>query len=239
MKKMNVLVATALIALSVSATSCDSKRSANLKAGVDSASYAIGVANGAMFKESLKGMPGDPVNVDALLAGFEASMKGDSSSLKMTAEQAQTFLQTYFMEAQAKVSAAQKAEGDKFLAENKTKAGVITTESGLQYKVVKEGTGAKPAAEDKVKVQYTGKTLDGKVFDSSVERGQPAEFVVNQVIKGWTEGLQIMPVGSKYIFWIPSELAYGEHGAGQDIKPNSTLEFEVELIDIVKGEATK
>ncbi|WP_080905682.1 FKBP-type peptidyl-prolyl cis-trans isomerase [Parabacteroides sp. Marseille-P3160] len=234
MKKMNVLVATALVALSVSATSCDSKKSANLKSAVDSASYAIGVANGAMFKENLHGMPGEPVNVDVLLAGFEAAMKGDSANFKITPEQAQTYLQTYFVEAQAKESAAQKEAGDKFLAENKKKAGVVTTESGLQYKVITEGTGVKPTADDTVKVHYTGKTLEGKVFDSSVERGEPQEFVASQVIKGWTEGLQIMPAGSKYIFWIPAELAYGDRAAGPDIKPNSTLEFEVELLEVKK-----
>ena len=115
----------------------------------------------------------------------------------------------------------------------------MTTERGLQYQVITEGTGAKPTETDKVKVHYTGTLLDGTKFDSSLDRGEPAEFGVNQVIKGWTEGLQIMPVGSKYIFWIPSELAYGERGAGRDIKPNSVLKFEVELLEIVKDDAKK
>lgn len=231
MKKLSVLAATAIVALGVSATSCDSHPTANLKTAIDSASYAIGVSTGAGYKENLKTLPGGEANVDALIAGFVQAIKGDST--KMTPQAAQAYLQTYFVEASAKEAQKLKEEGEKFLAENKTKDGVFTTESGLQYKVEKEGTGAKPTANDKVKVHYTGTLLDGTKFDSSVDRGEPAEFGVSQVIKGWTEGLQIMPVGSKYIFWIPSELAYGERGAGQDIKPNSVLKFEVELLDIV------
>ncbi|WP_455639247.1 FKBP-type peptidyl-prolyl cis-trans isomerase [Parabacteroides sp.] len=238
MKKINVLVATAIVALGVSATSCDSKRSASLKTSVDSASYAIGIANGNAFKQNLNGMPGGPANVDDLLAGFEAAMKGDSAAMKMTPEQAQAFLNTYFVEAQARDAQQTKEEGEKFLAENKTKEGVITTESGLQYKVEKEGEGAKPTADDQVKVHYTGTLLDGTKFDSSVDRGEPAVFGVGQVIKGWTEILQIMPVGSKYTIWVPAELAYGEHGT-RGIKPNSVLKFDVELLDIVKNDQKK
>lgn len=234
MKKASIYVAAAIVALGVSSTSCDSKKSASLKTAVDSASYAIGVNTGAGYKENLKTLPGGEANVDDLIVGFIAAIKGDSAALKMTPEAAQAYLQTYFVEAQARESNKAKEEGEKFLAENKTKSGVLTTESGLQYQVVTEGTGAKPTANDKVKVHYTGTLLDGTTFDSSVERGEPAEFGVTQVIPGWTEGLQIMPVGSKYIFWIPAELAYGEQGAGRDIKPNSTLKFEVELLEIVK-----
>jgi len=234
MKKLGVLVASAIVAVGVSATSCDSKKSVNMKTGVDSVSYALGIMNGNGFKENLKSFPGDPINVDVLLAAFEAGLKDDPSTFKMTPEEAQTFFQTYMMDVQMKDAAKAKAEGDAFLAENKTKEGVITTESGLQYKVEKEGTGAKPTDTDRVKVHYTGTLLDGTKFDSSVDRGEPATFGVGQVIKGWTEGLKIMPVGSKYIFWIPSDLAYGERGAGQDIKPNSVLKFEVELLEIEK-----
>ena len=235
MKKLSVLVATVIVAMGASFTSCgDSHKSASLKTSIDSASYAIGISTGAGYKENLKTLPGGEANVDDLIAGFIQAIKGDSSAMKMNPQQAQQYLQTYFVEAQAREAKKTKEEGDKFLAENKTKEGVITTESGLQYKVEKEGTGAKPTATDKVKVHYTGTLLDGTKFDSSVDRGEPAEFGVGQVIKGWTEGLQIMPVGSKYIFWIPAELAYGERGAGQDIKPNSVLKFEVELLDIVK-----
>ncbi len=233
MKKINVLVAAVAVALGVSATSCDSKRSANLSTSVDSASYALGIANGFSFSQSLMNVPGEPIDIDVMLAGFETALKNDTAGAKMTAMEAQQFLNTYFVEAQMKEANATKAEGEKFLAENKTKEGVITTESGLQYKVEKEGTGAKPTKDDKVKVHYTGTLLDGTKFDSSVDRGEPAEFGVTQVIPGWVELLQIMPVGSKYIVWIPSELGYGERGTGS-IKPNSVLKFEVELLDIVK-----
>lgn len=233
MKKVSVLVATAIVAMGL--TSCGgSHKSASLKTAADSVSYAIGLSTGANYKENLKTLPGDPANVDDLIAGFIQGIKGDSSAMKMTPQAAQAYIQTYFMEASARDAKKTREEGEKFLAENKTKKDVITTESGLQYQVVTEGTGEKPTADDKVKVHYTGTLLNGTVFDSSVERGEPAEFGVGQVIKGWTEVLQLMPVGSKYIVWIPSELAYGERGAGGDIKPNSTLKFEIELLEIVK-----
>lgn len=240
MKKISVLVATAIVAMGASFTSCGgSHQNASLKTPVDSASYAIGISTGAGYKENLKTLPGGKANVDDLIAGFIQAIKGDSAAMKMTPQEAQQYLQTYFVEAQAREAKETKEAGEKFLAENKTKEGVITTESGLQYKVEKEGDGPKPTATDKVKVHYTGTLLDGTKFDSSVDRGEPAEFGVGQVIKGWTEGLQIMPVGSKYTFWIPSELAYGERGAGRDIKPNSVLKFEVELLEIVKDDNAK
>ena len=233
MKKISVLVATAIVAMGI--TSCgDSHKSASLKTAADSVSYAIGISTGAGYKENLKTLPGDPANVDDLIAGFIQAIKGDSSAMKMTSQAAQAYVQTYFMEASARDAKKTKEEGEKFLAENKSKKDVFTTESGLQYQVVTEGTGDKPTATDKVKVHYTGTLLDGTKFDSSVDRGEPMEFPVNGVIKGWTEVLQLMPVGSKYIVWIPSDLAYGERGAGQDIKPNSTLKFEIELLEIVK-----
>lgn len=236
MKKFSVLVATVIVAMSASFTSCDSHKSASLKTAVDSASYAIGINTGANYRTNLKTLPGGEANIDDLIAGFIQAIKGDSAAMKMTPETAQQYLQTYFVEASAKEAAQNKEAGEKFLAENKTKEGVITTESGLQYKVEKEGTGEKPTAADRVKVHYTGTLLDGTKFDSSVDRGEPAEFGVSQVIRGWTEGLQIMPAGSKYIFWIPSDLAYGERGAGQDIKPNSVLKFEVELLEVIKDD---
>jgi FKBP-type peptidyl-prolyl cis-trans isomerase FklB len=126
-----------------------------------------------------------------------------------------------------------KLSGELFLKENAKKAGVVTTASGLQYEVIKEGNGAKPVATDKVKVHYHGTFVNGEKFDSSVERNEPAEFVLNEVIKGWTEGVQLMSVGSKYKFYVPQELAYGNQERG-NIKPYSTLIFEVELLGIVK-----
>jgi len=234
MKRISLLVATAVVAMSITATSCDSHKKASLKTGVDSVSYAIGVSTGTGYRENLKTLPGEKANVDDLIAGFIQAIKGDSTALKMTPEACQAYIQKYFMEATAKEAKKAKEEGDKFLSDNKTKQGVITTASGLQYKVVKEGTGVKPTAEDKVKVNYTGTLLNGTKFDSSVDHGEPAVITVGQVIKGWTEVLQLMPVGSKYTVWIPSELGYGEQGAGRDIKPNSVLKFDIEILEIVK-----
>ena len=159
--------------------------------------------------------------------------------MKMTSAEARDFLNEYVMLAQIKEAEKNQKASEAFLEKNKKEAGVITTESGLQYKVVKEGTGAKPTLEDRVKVHYTGTTMEGKVFDSTSGRKEPAELGLKQVIKGWQEGIQMMSVGSKYIFWIPSNLAYGAQGAGRDIKPNSALKFEVELVDIVKPDANK
>ncbi|MDD4199437.1 MAG: FKBP-type peptidyl-prolyl cis-trans isomerase [Paludibacter sp.] len=155
----------------------------------------------------------------------------------MNAEEARSYFNETMEALQAKKMETQfkenKEAGQKFLTENAKKEGVVTTASGLQYEVVKKGNGPLPKETDKVKVHYHGTLIDGTVFDSSVERGQPAEFGVNQVIKGWVEGLQLMPVGSKFKFYIPQELAYGSQSQGQ-IKPFSTLIFEVELIEIVK-----
>ena len=207
----------------------------SLKTAADSACYAFGVTYGSNFASGLKTFPGGPANIDALIAGFVTAIREDTFSLKMTAEVGQAYIQQYLMAVQEKEGETSKAEGEAFLAANKTKEGVITTESGLQYKVLTEGSGQKPTAEDQVKVHYTGRLLDGTVFDSSVERGEPVTFALGGVIPGWTEALQIMPVGSKYQLWIPSDLAYGVRG-NQGIRPNSTLEFEVELLEIVKPE---
>lgn len=143
-------------------------------------------------------------------------------------------INAYFMKLQQEKLEINKKAGEEFLNINKGRAGVVALPSGLQYQVLKMGEGDKPKATDKVKCHYHGTLINGTVFDSSVERGQPAVFGVNQVISGWVEALQLMPVGSKWRLFIPSELAYGENGAGELIEPNSTLIFDVELLEIVK-----
>jgi FKBP-type peptidyl-prolyl cis-trans isomerase FkpA/FKBP-type peptidyl-prolyl cis-trans isomerase FklB len=235
MKKFSFLALTAVVIMGIAFSSCDSKKSVSLKSGLDSVSYIIGASYGSGLKENIKTFPGDPGNLDALIAGFLNATEGDSIHLGMDMQTAQTYVQEYFQNTQTRLADATKAEGEKFLEENKTKSGVITTPSGLQYKVIVEGTGSKPLLEDTVKVHYTGKLLDGTTFDSSVDRGEPAVFALGTVIRGWSEGVQLMPVGSKYIFWIPSDLAYGLQPPIQLIKPNSTLEFEVELLEIAKA----
>ncbi len=197
---------------------------------VDSMSYALGVNIGTDLTNNLKTLPGGVYNKELFLKAFNDVLKGDSVVMKN--EDAQAFLQTYFTAAQEKVANEKKSEGEKFLTENKKNPAVQVTESGLQYIVLTEGTGAKPTATDKVKVHYEGTLTDGTKFDSSYDRGEPIEFPLNQVIKGWTEGVQLMSVGSKYKFFVPYDLAYGEQGAGGVIPPFATLIFTVELLDI-------
>jgi FKBP-type peptidyl-prolyl cis-trans isomerase FklB len=207
----------------------------SLKTRKDSISYSIGMNLGQNFKQ--QSLDIDP----AILAAGLKDMLAEKTLC--TQEQAMSVLNSFQQEMMAKVQAERsesgeknKAEGKKFLEENAKKEGVKVTESGLQYKVVKEGTGVMPKATDKVKTHYTGTLIGGKKFDSSVDRGEPAEFPVNGVIKGWTEALQKMKVGSKWTLYIPSELAYGENGAGPDIGPNAVLIFDIELLEIVKGD---
>ncbi|HPR61631.1 MAG TPA: FKBP-type peptidyl-prolyl cis-trans isomerase, partial [Prolixibacteraceae bacterium] len=152
---------------------------------------------------------------------------------QISPQEANQVIETYFKDRQANEGAKNASEGETFLAKNKLEDGVVELASGLQYKILAEGTGSKPSATDKVKCHYHGTLIDGTVFDSSVQRGTPAEFPVNGVIKGWVEALQMMPVGSKWRLFIPSHLAYGDQGAGGSIGPKATLIFDVELIDIV------
>jgi len=203
---------------------------------LDSVSYAIGFSFGENLKKEFS-----EGNTTFLLAGLKAAIESDTNALVQTSE-VQQIVGTYFQKKQQKAQAEEaskyesiKVEGEKFLAENKTKPGVVTTASGLQYIVLKEGTGAHPTATSNVEVHYHGTTPDGTVFDSSVDRGQTIAFPLNGVIKGWTEGVQLMKEGAKYKFFIPQELAYGANppgGAQGKIKPFMPLVFEVELIKI-------
>ena len=200
--------------------------SESMKNGIDSISYAIGMnIAGNLKQQNLK------VNSTIMAKAIDQVLNGQTTLMDGNA--ANAYIQGYFQNESMKKGAANKAVGDKYLAENKTKAGVVTLPSGLQYSIMKEGTGEKPASTDKVKVHYHGTLIDGSVFDSSVERGQPAEFGVTQVIQGWVEALQLMPVGSKWKLFIPSNLAYGPQGP-PSIGPNQVLIFEVELLEIVK-----
>ena len=155
-----------------------------------------------------------------------------NSELKINSEEINSYLQEYFGKLQAEQQKVAVAEGEKFLKNNSSQDGVVTLDSGLQYKVLKEGSGEKPKATDTVTTHYHGTLISGEVFDSSVEQSEPASFPVNGVIPGWVEALQLMPVGSKWKLFVPSHLAYGERGAGQKIGPNTTLIFEVELLSI-------
>ena len=196
---------------------------------MDSLSYAIGVNIGS----SMKSQGLDSINVNTLGKAIQAALQGDSLVINEMASN--MFLSEYFQNRQRRAAEENKRAGEQFLSENKVKEGVATTASGLQYQVLKEGTGAKPGPNDRVTVHYTGTTLKGEKFDSSYDRGTPATFPVGGVIPGWTEALQLMKAGSKYKLFIPAELAYGENGSGPAIGPNSVLVFEVELISVEKG----
>lgn len=195
---------------------------------MEKVSYALGMSLGhSLINSGVK-----TINVEKLMKGINDVMQG--AKLDLTVEEAQIAINDYFQKQQEQAAAVNIEEGKAFLAENAKRPEVTTTESGLQYEVITMGTGEKPAATDKVSVHYHGTLLDGTVFDSSVRRGQPATFGVTQVISGWVEALQLMPVGSKWKLFIPSQLAYGVHGAGEHIGPHATLIFEVELLSIEK-----
>ncbi len=210
-----------------------------LKTRMDSLNYAFGVDVGNSLKSS--GMEG--INPQLIQQGI-AEVLDSTISESFTKEEAQQMIQGFFRELSQKQQEKERKKyevnkeiGAKFLEENKAKAGVVALPSGLQYEVLTEGTGEKPTVNDKVTVHYHGTLIDGTVFDSSVERGQPATFGLRQVIPGWTEILQLMPTGSKWKVFIPQEMAYGERGM-RDIKPFSTLIFEIELLEIVKTAET-
>ena len=201
---------------------------------MDKVSYALGLGIG----QQLSQMGASELNIDDFAQAIKDVIAG--AELKVQHREAQQIVQDYFAQQEKKINAqraeqgkAQKEAGEKYLAENAKKDGVITLPSGLQYQVLKEGNGKKPTAKDTVMCHYEGFLIDGTVFDSSVQRGEPATFPLQQVIAGWTEGLQLMQEGAKYRFFIPYRLAYGEGGAGSSIPPFAALVFDVELIEVM------
>jgi FKBP-type peptidyl-prolyl cis-trans isomerase FklB len=194
---------------------------------MEKVSYALGLSLG----NNLLGSGVNALDYAQLAQGIQDVM--EQNKPKMTYEEAQTVINDFFQTLQAKAGGQAQSEGIAFLEENSKRAGIVTLASGLQYEILSEGTGVIPKASDTVNVHYHGTLIDGKVFDSSVNRGEPATFGVTQVISGWVEALQLMPVGSKWKLYIPSELAYGAQGAGQAIAPHAALIFEVELLSIV------
>lgn len=201
---------------------------------MDKVSYALGLGIGRQLAQ----MGASELNIDDFAAAIKDVIAGNE--LKVFNREAQTIVQDYFRKQEEKLNAERaekgkvaKAEGEKYLAENAKKEGVVTLPSGLQYMVLKEGNGKKPKATDQVKCHYEGFLIDGTVFDSSIQRGEPAVFPLNQVIAGWTEGLQLMQEGAKYRFFIPYILGYGEGGAGASIPPYAALIFDVELLEVL------
>ncbi|MBK7945555.1 MAG: FKBP-type peptidyl-prolyl cis-trans isomerase [Flavobacteriales bacterium] len=233
---MTTRIITAFFATAVIASCSNGQKDrAILSTEIDSVSYAIGADIGGNFKRNKL----ENVNVLALSNGMRDAL--DSNAL-MSEEQVQQVVQAYMMKLQAEKMKAEQAQGEenriageKFLAENGKRKEVTTTGSGLQYEVIKMGTGAKPKLEEQVKVHYHGTLINGTMFDSSVERGKPIEYPVNGFVQGWQEALQMMPVGSKWKIYVPSELGYGSQAApGGKIPANSTLVFELELLEILK-----
>ncbi len=222
MKTFSLALATVFLAQALPAQD----KSIDLKDQKDKVSYSIGLNIG--FSLSRQGLP---LNMDALDAGIRDAM---ANKPRMTETEVRDTMQAFEKDMTEKQKAAGEknaADGAKFLEENKKKEGVKSTPSGLQYKVIKEGTGPQPKPTDMVTVNYRGTLINGSEFDSSYKRNEPATFPLNGVIKGWTEGLQLMKKGAKYQFFIPANLAYGERSPGAGIPPNSTLIFEVELLD--------
>jgi FKBP-type peptidyl-prolyl cis-trans isomerase FklB len=237
MKIKGLIVLTSIVAILLGSCAKNSVSNAKIKTKEDSLSYAFGIVN-------FNALQGDSLKLDPRIVA-KAMMDGENGKAEMSDEIARGFIMSFVTARQAK-QAEKQAEQDKvlykdyiaqneeFLAKNKTKADVTVTPSGLQYEVIKMGTGNKPTANNTVKVHYVGTLIDGTEFDSSIKRGEPAQFPVSGVITGWTEALQLMPVGSKFKLYIPQNLAYGASQAGEVIKPFSTLVFEVELLEIVQ-----
>jgi len=226
--KKNILIAACVLGTLFYA-SCQNKPSSQLKTEIDSVSYSLGVGTA----QNLQMYGINTVNSEAFAAGIEDFLSGKE---KIHPSMADQLINAYIASQRQKESDKSRKESEDFLAKNKEKEGVKTTESGLQYEALQEGNGVSPDDNDSVTVHYTGKTIDGKVFDSSVERGEPVTFQLNRVIEGWREGLQLMKEGSKYRLYLPSDLGYGSQGAGPDIPPYSALIFDVELISVTPVE---
>ena len=228
--KIRILITTTLLGVFF-LVSCQTKlANVNLQSELDSVSYCIGLSIGTNLQSS----PMKEINYLAVAKGMEDGFGGNNT---IDPYEANRIISTYMQRLETQSSSNNKAEGEKFLAENKIKSGVVTLENGLQYRIIREGTGPKPKLTDNVTVHYHGTLIDGTVFDSSVERGEPASFPVNGVIQGWQEALQLMPVGSKWELFLPSDLAYGSRAMpGSKIQANMVLIFEVELISIDEPE---
>lgn len=234
--KMKIMKFLSLVIMGLLVISCNKNGATKkpLKTELDSVSYAIGMDVANNVKRSF-----DEFDNDLFIQGYRNAT--DSTDIMLDQAKAQQLVRSYFQKKQQEEIARRqeeaiknKEEGEKFLAENKTKEGVLTTETGLQYMVLNEGTGDKPQATSKVKIHYHGTLTDGTVFDSSVDKGQPIEMRVNQFVKGFSEGLMLMPAGSKYKLFIPGNLGYGTNPPGDIIKPNSVIVFDVELLEILE-----
>jgi len=223
MKKINLLI----LSIAVIFSSCSKDNTYKKpETEMEKVSYSLGVN----MASSVKSQGLESIDANAVAKAFNDVFEG--KDLDISEEESMSILQEFFGKLQAEKSAKANEAGKTYLAENAKKEGVTTTESGLQYEIINSGKGAKPAPSDQVTVHYHGTLLDGTVFDSSVDRGEPASFGVTQVIKGWTEALQLMSIGDKWKLTIPSDLAYGDQGAGGMIGPGATLVFEVELLGI-------
>lgn len=223
MKALKTAAVVVLFSIAALNTKAQKKK---MTTELDKFSYSLGMDIGNNIMQANL----DTISIELLSKGL-ADVLGKKATA-LTKEEAQTIIRDHFSKVQAEAGSKKTAEGQAFLAENAKKPGITTTASGLQYEVITMGTGAKPTLNDQVTTHYTGKLINGTTFDSSVDRGEPATFPVSGVIAGWTEALQLMPTGSKWRLYIPSNLAYGERGAGGSIGPNETLIFDIELISI-------